>query len=308
MRAMTIATARPEPVSVDQYGPRGRSAWLDIDWREHQRWVTVGGRRMNVIELGEGDPIVFIHGLSGSWQNWLENLPHFAREYRVVAMDLPGFGYSEMPAEKITISNYGRAVDELLDQLGIEKAAIVGNSMGGFVGAEIAIQFSTRVEKLVLVSAAGLSVEHLRNDRAMAGLQRLDELLIFVGSQIAGRSGALMSRPRGRRLLMGLVVTHPELLTPAFIAEQVKGTGKPGFVPALDALTSYPIRDRLNEIQSPTLVVWGDSDRLVPTKDAYEFDRLIPDSRLVVYRDTGHCPQMERPDAFNALVDDFLRE
>jgi pimeloyl-ACP methyl ester carboxylesterase len=180
--------------------------------------------------------------------------------------------------------------------------------MGGFVGAEVAIHFSTRVEKLVLVSAAGLSVEHMRNDRALAGLQRLDELLIFVGSQVAGRSRALMSRPRGRRLLMGFVVTHPELLAPAFIAEQVKGTGKPGFVPALDALTSYPIRDRLNEIQSPTLVVWGDSDRIVPTKDAYEFDRLIPDSRLVVYRDTGHCPQMERPDAFNALVDQFLRE
>ncbi len=305
---MTTTTARPEPVSVDHYGPRGRSAWLDVDWREHQRWVTVGGRRMNVIELGEGDPIVFIHGLSGSWQNWLENLPHFAREHRVVAMDLPGFGYSEMPAEKITISGYGRMVDELLDQLGIERAAIVGNSMGGFVGAEIAIQYSTRVEKLVLVSAAGLSVEYLRNDRALAGLQRLDELLIFAGTQIAGRSRALMSRPRGRQLLMGFVVSHPERLSPALISEQVKGTGKPGFVPAIDALTSYPIRDRLNEIRSPTLIVWGDRDRIVPVKDAYEFERLIPGSRVVVYRDTGHCAMFERPVAFNALVDDFLRE
>ena len=76
----------------------GRSAWLDVDWHEHQRWVTIDGRQVNVVELGSGPPIVFIHGLSGSWQNWLEQLPVFAREHRVIAFDLPGFGESEMPA------------------------------------------------------------------------------------------------------------------------------------------------------------------------------------------------------------------
>ena len=67
------------------YGPAGRSAWLDVDWREHQRWVTVGARPVNVIELGEGPAIVFVHGLSGSWPNWLEQLPVFARDHRVIA-------------------------------------------------------------------------------------------------------------------------------------------------------------------------------------------------------------------------------
>ncbi|MEA2390521.1 MAG: hypothetical protein QOK31_630, partial [Solirubrobacteraceae bacterium] len=74
----------------DAYGPSGRSEWLDIDWREHQRWVTVGGSPLNVIEMGEGQPLIFIHGLGGSWQNWLENIPHFARTHRVIALDLPG--------------------------------------------------------------------------------------------------------------------------------------------------------------------------------------------------------------------------
>src|SRR3954451_9395691 len=156
--AISSPTTERRTVVVEQYGPSGRSAWMDIDWREHQRWVRVQDRWMNVIELGPDDPagtIVFIHGLSGSWQNWLENLPHFARTHRVVAMDLPGFGASEMPAEKISINGYARTVDALLDGMGIEKAVVVGNSMGGFIGAELAIRSGTTVDRLVLVSAAG---------------------------------------------------------------------------------------------------------------------------------------------------------
>src|SRR6478672_12140448 len=81
------------------YGPVGRAPWLDVDWREHQRWVQAGGRPVNVIELGSGPPLVFVHGLSGSWPNWLEQLPVFADPalsggvgHRVIAVDLPGFG------------------------------------------------------------------------------------------------------------------------------------------------------------------------------------------------------------------------
>jgi pimeloyl-ACP methyl ester carboxylesterase len=115
------------PDAPGAYGPGGRSPWMDVDWRGHQRWATIDGRRVNVIELGSGPPVVFIHGLSGSWQNWLEQLPVFAREHRVIAFDLPGFGASEMPRERITISGYGRFVDALLDELGVSSGAVVGN-------------------------------------------------------------------------------------------------------------------------------------------------------------------------------------
>src|SRR5947209_3104415 len=81
------------------YGPVGRSRWLDVDWREHQRWIVVDGQPVNTIELGEGPPLVFLHGLSGCWQNWLEQLPVFAEAHRVVSVDLPGFGQSPMPHE-----------------------------------------------------------------------------------------------------------------------------------------------------------------------------------------------------------------
>src|SRR3954447_14054011 len=158
------------PDAPGGYGPSGRSPWLDVDWREHHRWVTIDGGRVNVIELGSGPPMVFIHGLSGSWQNWLEQLPVFAREHRVVAMDLPGFGRSPMPGEKISIPGFGRLVGALLDELGVERAVGIGNSMGGFIGAEIAIQHPERVERLALVSAAGLSIGARRNESVLAGL------------------------------------------------------------------------------------------------------------------------------------------
>jgi pimeloyl-ACP methyl ester carboxylesterase len=290
------------------YGPDARSAWLDVDWREHQRWVQVAGAPVNVIDLGEGDPMVFIHGLSGSWVNWLENLPHFARSHRVIAMDLPGFGHSPMPADEISIAGYGRIVDELLTALDAERAVIVGNSMGGFIGAEVAIQFLTRVEKLVLISAAGLSIEHQRNEPALRLLERLDNVLIFTGGWAATRSETLTRRPKMRRQLMKLVAHRAEALPAPLIAEQIKGSGKPGFVPALDALSDYPIRDRLGEIECPVLVVWGEKDRLVPVRDAYEFGRLIPQAQVVVWPDTGHVAMLERPAAFNALVDEFLAQ
>src|SRR5919112_2117450 len=140
---------------------------MDIDWSEHLRWVRVQDRWMNVLDYGSGgdadEPIIFIHGLSGCWQNWLENIPYFARERRVIAMDLPGFGESEMPAKDISISRYADTIDALLTALDIDETVrLVGNSMGGFIGAELAIRYPQRIERLVLVAAAGLSVEYIR--------------------------------------------------------------------------------------------------------------------------------------------------
>lgn len=308
---MAASRVTPEPVELDAYGPVGRSEWLDFDWREHQRWVRVRGRSANVVELGadgEAEPIVFVHGLSGCWQNWLENIPHFARTRRVVAVDLPGFGFSEMPAEKISIPGYGRFLDALLDELEIDAACVVGNSMGGFIGAELAINAPQRVERLVLVSAAGLTSEHMRSEPGLAVLRRLEVLLGHGGARLARGADRLARRPGTRIGALALVAAHPSRLPAPLVAEQVRGIGKPAFLDALDALTDYPIRHRLPEIACPTLIVWGSKDRLVPVRDAYLFERLIPGSRAVVWADTGHVPQMERPEAFNAAVEAFLAE
>jgi pimeloyl-ACP methyl ester carboxylesterase len=174
------------------------STWTAIDWRAHVRWVRVDGQALNIVELGEGDEtVLFIHGVGGAWQNWLENLPAVAAAgYRVVALDLPGFGASPLPAEPFTIPSLARLVRGLLDQLGIERAALVGNSMGGFVAAETAIAHAARVERLVLVSAAGgLPVSRVR-DRL--GLSAFRLSYPFTPPVIARRT-ALIRRPRLRR-------------------------------------------------------------------------------------------------------------
>ncbi|MEA2271746.1 MAG: hypothetical protein QOI98_454, partial [Solirubrobacteraceae bacterium] len=292
-----------------------RSAWMEVDWREHQRWVTVEGRPVNVIELGSGPPLVFVHGLGGAWQNWLEQLPHFASSHRVVAIDLPGFGHSPMPAQKISIRGFADTLDRLCDALEIPSAAFVGNSMGGFVGAELAITRPQRVERLVLVSAAGITEDYERpggvtelwrrehwptmeqqwrrrvakareSDRRMAALRRFQRIAGFYSAWVASHSDAFTRRPRLRRALLAFVVRHPDQIPAPLAAEQVRGAGKPGFIDALDDLLDYRIRDCLGDISCPTLVVWGTHDFLVPLRDASAFEELIPNARKVVFEDT----------------------
>lgn len=293
----------------DGYGPSGRSAWLDVDWREHQRWVSVEGQPVNTIDLGEGRPIVFVHGLSGSWPNWLEQLPVFAADHRVVAMDLPGFGHSPMPRERITIPGYAQLLEGLLDELGIERAVVVGNSMGGFVSAELAIAFPQRVEKLALISPAGLSTyQHQRVERIKPYLQHAAPMIATYTNWTAMRSEKVARRPGLRNLTLGFVTRHPSRLPAALAAEQLRGAGKPGFMQALEANLSYELRDRLSQIACPTLIVWGDSDRVISVDDAAMYAELIPDSKKVVFQDTGHMAMLERPASFNALLKEFLGE
>lgn len=264
---------------------------------------------MNLIDLGEGDPIVFVHGLSGSWPNWLEQLPVFAQSHRVIAMDLPGFGHSPMPEERITISAYARTLDGLLEALGVSAATVVGNSMGGFVSTELAIAFPQRVERLVLVSAAGLSTYHHRDvERIEPFLRRIAPMIAVYTGWTAAQSDWVARRPGLRNLALGFVTRHPSRLPAALAAEQLRGAGKPGFMEALRANIDYPIKERLPEIACPTLIVWGEEDKVIPVGDASVFEELIPNSRKVIFEGTGHMAMLERPAAFNELLSEFVEE
>jgi pimeloyl-ACP methyl ester carboxylesterase len=311
-----IAAMSTTPTAADAQPPKvsARTAWQSVDWREHQRWIDVDGTPVNTIELGPqsadtGKPLVFVHGLSGSWPNWLEQLPVFAHERRVVALDLPGFGHSPMPAERLSIAGYARTLDGLLDRLEIDAAALVGNSMGGFIAAELAISFPQRVERLVLVSAAGISThQHRGSLRAVPALRRVERILMAAGAWTAAKSDTVARRARLRDLTLSVAARHPSHLPAPLAAEQLRGAGKPGFMQGLEAVLDYEIRERLGEIGCPTLIVWGDSDRLISVRDADVFAELIPNSRKVVFADTGHVAMLERPDEFNALLEQFLAE
>jgi pimeloyl-ACP methyl ester carboxylesterase len=111
-----------------------------------------------------------------------------------------------------------------------------------------------------------------------------------------------------RNASLGFVMRHPRRLPAPLATEQIRGTGKPGFIQALRANIDYSIRERLPDIACPTLIVWGDDDRVIPVSDASVFEELIPDSRKVIFEDTGHLAMLERPAAFNALLTDFLAD
>jgi pimeloyl-ACP methyl ester carboxylesterase len=292
------------PGADDSYADGDDSTWMGIDWPAFTRRVPIRGRDVNVVDTGgEGKPpLLFVHGLGASWQCWLLNLAYFMESYRCIAPDLPGFGASPLPVDDVSISGYARCLDDLCDALGVEAPLVIGNSMGGFVGAELAISFPTRVQRLVLVSPAGITSEYL----ARRPLITLARLVAMAEVGLAGRREAFVRRPRLRRAVLQAVLRYPERLSGPLAWELLHG-GRAGVLPALDALIGYSVRDRLAEIEIPVLLVWGRNDILVPVGDAERYAELIgPNARKVIFEDTGHVPMIERPSRFNPLVAEFF--
>jgi pimeloyl-ACP methyl ester carboxylesterase len=279
--------------------------WLKIDWREHLHQVDLpGAEAVNYAEIGEGEPILFIHGIAGCWRNFLENLPYFGRSYRAIALDLPGFGDSPMPSWEITMANYGRLVHDFCERLGIDRvAALVGNSMGGFIATEAVIQDPDRFDRLVLISAAGVSFAEWQG-RPFEAAARIFRAAIPM---MSGERRSYWTRPRGRKLAFGRIFRNPNGLRPELLAEQVRpGLQAPAFSEALTAIWGYDTRERLPEIEIPTLITWGLNDQVVPLEGALGYHRLIPESRLELFERTGHLPQLERPARWNPLVEGFI--
>ena len=159
------ASLRAAASADDGYGAQPDLDWRDVDWHSHHHTAEIEGVPIHYVDIGDRDatPVLLVHGLNGVWQNWLDTLPTLAERYRAIALDLPGFGDTPLPEEDpITIGYYARMVDAFLGQLGIDRLAVVGHSMGGFIGAELALPYATRVDRLTLVGAAGISITALR--------------------------------------------------------------------------------------------------------------------------------------------------
>jgi pimeloyl-ACP methyl ester carboxylesterase len=307
--AVRVATGRvelPPATPADGPDPYGNPdpEWLEIDWREHLRQIDVVGAKVNYVEMGEGPPLLFVHGLGGSWQNWLENIPHFARTHRVVALDLPGFGSSPMPPWEISIPAYGRFLRDFCERLGIDRCSLVGNSMGGFIASEVAITEPERVDDLTLVSAAGITWARARREPA--------EMLARMGRAAAPLvmrfEVSAIKRAKFRRRLFGGVFHDPNALRRELLWENiVPALESPGSFDAMRTLVGYDIRDRLEEIGVPTLIVWGRNDHVVPVPAAFSYEKRIGDNaELIVFDECGHVPQLERPARFNRVLEGFL--
>jgi len=305
-----------EPTPADGPDPYGNPdpEWLGIDWGERRRTgeILSSGQptTVNYVEMGpteeeRGMPIVFVHGLAGSWQNWLENIPHFARNHRVIALDLPGFGQSPLPRWPISIESHGRFLHDFCEALDVGDAAVVGNSMGGFVAAEAVIQDPERFEKLVLVSAAGISHAKAMRGPAVTAAR----MSVVVAPFTLGVQEKAMRRPKLRFQTLRNLFYNPLKLRSELIYEFIhNGPGTEGFLPAVRGLTGYDFLDRLEEVEVPTLIVWGRNDHIVPPADSLGYGRRLRNSRTAIYDRTGHCVMAERPTRFNRELGQFLAE
>jgi pimeloyl-ACP methyl ester carboxylesterase len=300
-------TATEAGPGADDYA-RSDGEWLRIDWADRVRRVTVesalGSTTVNYVESGEGPPVLMVHGLGGSWRNWLENIPYLSRRHRVVALDLPGFGTSPLPERQITIGSYGDFLVGFADALDLDPdTALVGHSMGGFISTEAAIARPERFSSLVLVAAAGITY-------AWVTPSQKDMAKLIVKAMMPLASGSLernFGRSRLRAAQFAGVFAHPTRISREMLWELGSyAIDAPGLIQAAYALAGYDTRDRLPEITIPTLLIWGNKDLLVPVPAAYAYRRKIPRAELSLLDDTGHMIQMERPARFNDDVEEFI--
>lgn len=303
-RLMLPASMRAGAGAGDDYGVSDTPDWRTVSWGDHLRDIEVDGARVRFVDMGTGDepPLLLVHGIAGCWQHWLENIAPLSRQRRVLAIDLPGFGSSDPLPQTPTITTLARHIDAFCERLGIGSVVAVGNSMGGYISAELALRHPERVDRLVLVDAAGLSIVRANQWH----LPPLVRLLSALGTSAPLAERRALRRLRVRHLALCAIVRHPTRLAMDVVCEQIDGTGVPAFGACMTAMRRYDFAASLPQINCPTLVVFGENDALVPLRDAYEFVRLIPNSNLVVLPDTGHLPMLERPRTFNDAVRAFV--
>jgi pimeloyl-ACP methyl ester carboxylesterase len=310
-RRIIPSSARPATLAsaaraAAEYGVSDRPDWRSVAWRGQLRAVTIDARRVHVVSLGSGAgaPVVFVHGLGGRWQNWLENIPRIATRRRVVALDLPGFGRSQMPTATISISHYAALIDRLCDLLELESVVLVGSSMGGAIAAETALRFPARVQRLVLVSAAAISNRDFNPTPAAALLTALAHTPLGTPDGVR----AMLGRRRARHLAFATLVRHPTRISTDTLCELVGSRGAAGLADAMDAMVSHELRRELSAIAQPVLIVHGREDMLVPVADAVWLSHELPDAQLEVFADTGHLAMLERPVRFNDLLERFASQ
>ncbi|MBA2347698.1 MAG: alpha/beta fold hydrolase [Solirubrobacterales bacterium] len=278
-----------------------RRHWEAADWRAHARTIILNGRRLRFLDVGAGPPLLLIHGLGGSWHSWLENLPALAARYRVIAVDLPGFGGSDQIRGASSLPSHARTISELLVLLQIVKVSVLAHSMGGLVAIRLATERPELVRRLVLVNAGGVPISAFRLALIGYGFKAAKSLIghpLILG-QIA-RSGHL------RRAAMWLFLHDASSLSPRMAAEILPRMAAPGLAGAVGAASREVGRVDPSEVRCPVLVVWGANDRLLPLVLAETLVEALPSGELAVIEDAGHCPMIEVPEEFDRVALAFL--
>jgi pyruvate dehydrogenase E2 component (dihydrolipoamide acetyltransferase) len=259
--------------------------------------VDVGGIATHCLIAGpiNAPRVVFVHGLGGSLATWSLNLPAFAGQFRICALDLVGAGSSAKPATDYSVPALAEFLAHFLDALGPDwqRVSIVGHSLGGAVALACAASHPQRIERLVLVDSAALGPE-------------IDPTVLNLMSSETTRENL--------RSELTYFFAQPGLVQQALVDQLYQQRTQPGAREALVATANaafgngkqlIDLRDTLVGLNIPLLVIWGDADAVIPAAHAQQV-RRASQSRLEVFAGTGHCPHIERADAFNQLVQSFL--
>lgn len=263
----------------------------------NSEFILIDGMDIHLREKGAGETLILLHGTGSSlhtWEAWVDQLKD---SFRIVTLDLPGFGLTgPHPQHDYTTSMYNNLLNHIRDHLGVDHFHIGGNSFGGYIAWNYALDHPSIVDKLILIDAAGY--EH-------------DSPLIFklIANPIIG---PILKRLTSRSLIqsnMEEVYFDDSKLSDALIDRYYSMTLREGNRDALMARIKRKDENRIkqiNQIKDPTLIIWGDQDEWAPVEDAHKFDKDLPDSQLAVLKDVGHLPMEESPVQSAQLVRSFL--
>jgi pimeloyl-ACP methyl ester carboxylesterase len=275
--------ARPADVSFDEVR-------AGIPNAEYSHFADIDGVRIHYQEKGTGTPLVLLHGFTSSTYSWKDVFEPLSQNFRVIAVDLKGFGFSGKPDGDYSRRAQATLVGHLLDYLKIEKAWLCGNSMGGEIALNFALQNPQRVERLILIDSAGVTV---------TGSGSLAPRYLLL--PVVGRIVTALALPSDKLVRQGLEksfydqtkVTNERV---AYYYRPLKTRG--GQLAAVRARTQaneFPVEPELGRISMPTLIIWGAQDALIPLEAGIKMNKLIKESRLVIFDSCGHLPQEEVP-------------
>lgn len=258
-----------------------------IETEVPRQTVQIDGCTVSYLRAGSGPPLLFLHGSAGiaRWLPWMQRL---AASYDVIAPDHPGWGRSDVPGWLDNIHDLAYFYLDFLRTLGLERVHLVGHSIGGWLGCEIAVRDTSSLTSLTLVAPAGLRAQ---------GVQMFD---IFLASAETGLRAAYNDQAYVEQLLAQPVSDEQMDIN----LRNRYATARVGWQPRL---FDPHLHKWLHRIDVPTLVIWGADDRIVPVAHSVEFTSRIPGAREATIPACGHVPQVERQDAFVELLETFLR-
>jgi pimeloyl-ACP methyl ester carboxylesterase len=275
---------------------------------DDSEFIQLNGLDIHIKKMGNGEPVlILLHGFASSLYTWNPVMQSLAQQCTVIAFDRPGFGLSERPLAWRGKNPYGMdaqvdLVIALLDHFGVKQAILMGNSAGGTVAMQVALDHPERVSSLILVDPA---VYHGGGVPAW--------LLTILGTPQMRHLGPLFARQilsRGRNVIK-YVYHDPARMSPDMEEYYLKPFKVENWDKSLweFTLASHPVglADRLSELNQPCLVITGDDDRIVPTRESIRLASELPDGRLIVIENAGHVPHEEQPQLFMNAVADYLQ-